>query len=221
MSAATVAFLSLFMASPAESTDSEPAPRAYHLIDREIRSLMKQESTTKSEAERAEVIRRMCALYRELARDPRIAESEVFESYKIILWGRLTRVQKRLEQIESIKARRAGRKPPRDEEVLADREASQLTDAVAAQFELSTYALGGPARVFTDAGAGGGAAVADYGPALIDLIQRTIEPNFWDVQGGPGTIFYYQPLHALVVRATAEVHREIGGAIGGLRAAGR
>jgi hypothetical protein len=37
------------------------------------------------------------------------------------------------------------------------------------------------------------------------------------VHGGPGVIIYYQPGHALVIRATPEIHERIGGALGGVR----
>jgi hypothetical protein len=63
----------------------------------------------------------------------------------------------------------------------------------------------------------GGDGVPDNGQALVDLIQRTIHPDFWDVNGGPGTILYYRPLRCLVVRATDEVHGNVGGAVRGLR----
>jgi hypothetical protein len=68
---------------------------------------------------------------------------------------------------------------------------------------------------------GGGAAGADYGPALVELIQRTIAPEFWDVNGGPGTIVYYAPLRVLVVRATSEMHHDVGAAVGAIRRAGQ
>jgi len=64
-------------------------------------------------------------------------------------------------------------------------------------------------------------AIPDYGPSLVALIERTIAPEFWDTNGGPGSIVYYQPLMCLVVRATSEIHHLIGGATGALRAAGR
>lgn len=66
-------------------------------------------------------------------------------------------------------------------------------------------------------GRGGGAAIPDYGPRLVALIERTIAPDFWDVHGGPGTIAYYRPLRVLVVRATDDVHGQVGGLIGALR----
>ena len=48
---------------------------------------------------------------------------------------------------------------------------------------------------------------------LISLIQDTIAPESWDVRGGKGTIRYYPNFHVLVVRNTAEVHRQIGGTL--------
>jgi hypothetical protein len=64
---------------------------------------------------------------------------------------------------------------------------------------------------------GGGPLAADWGPDLVELIERTINPAFWDVAGGPGTIVYYRPLQCLVVRATSEVHGRVGGLVGDLR----
>jgi hypothetical protein len=63
---------------------------------------------------------------------------------------------------------------------------------------------------------GGRGVRDDYGPLLVALIERTIAPEFWDVNGGPGTIVYYRPLRVLVVHATIDVHHRIGGVIGKL-----
>lgn len=49
----------------------------------------------------------------------------------------------------------------------------------------------------------------DNGQQLIDLIQKVISPNSWDVNGGPGTIYYWRPGRAMVVRQTAEVHEQL------------
>jgi len=43
----------------------------------------------------------------------------------------------------------------------------------------------------------------------MDLIQRTIAPSTWDINGGPGTIYYWSPGRALVIRQTSEVHGEV------------
>ncbi len=60
----------------------------------------------------------------------------------------------------------------------------------------------------------------DYGQQLVDLIQKTIAPSTWDVNGGLGSIYYWRPGRALVVRQTGEVHDKMGGVLGQLRAAG-
>jgi hypothetical protein len=52
---------------------------------------------------------------------------------------------------------------------------------------------------------------------LIELIQNTIAPESWQVNGGQGSIRYYSLYHALVVRQTAEVHHQLGGGLGQFR----
>ena len=52
-------------------------------------------------------------------------------------------------------------------------------------------------------------ANADNGQQLVDLIQNVISPKCWDVNGGACSIYYWQPQHAIVVRATGDVHDEI------------
>jgi hypothetical protein len=66
-------------------------------------------------------------------------------------------------------------------------------------------------------GAAGGRGEADNADELIELIRTTIRPESWDVNGGPGSIFYYRPSMALVVTQTQEVHWLIGGLAGALR----
>ena len=57
----------------------------------------------------------------------------------------------------------------------------------------------------------------DNGQALVDLIQRTIAPASWDVNGGPGAIVYFRPSRALVVRQRSEVHEQLQGVVRALR----
>ncbi len=66
-------------------------------------------------------------------------------------------------------------------------------------------------------GAGGGRAADDHGPELVELIQTVIAPQSWDINGGPGAIYYYRPLRALVIRQTDEVHGQIGDVLGQMR----
>ena len=69
-------------------------------------------------------------------------------------------------------------------------------------------------------GSAPGNADEDYGPSLVELIQNTISPESWDVNGGPGSIYYWRGQHALVVRATGEVHDAIGDVMEQLNRAG-
>lgn len=72
-----------------------------------------------------------------------------------------------------------------------------------------TRARGGDDKML----AGGTAAELSNAQALIDLITRTIEPDSWAENGGRGTISYFAPVHALVVRNTIHVHEQIGGVL--------
>ncbi|HET6881711.1 MAG TPA: hypothetical protein VFI31_16225 [Pirellulales bacterium] len=62
-----------------------------------------------------------------------------------------------------------------------------------------------------------GGAAQDDGQALVDLIEATIAPQTWEVNGGQGTIRYWPAWHVLVVRQTDDVHEQIGGVVHGLR----
>jgi hypothetical protein len=59
----------------------------------------------------------------------------------------------------------------------------------------------------------------DAGEDLVALIQKTIAPSSWDINGGPGSIQYWRPGHALVIRASEDVHEQIGGVMGQLHQA--
>ena len=186
--------------------------RRYHEIEKDLRQLLTLEATAPSESERLATVCEMLPLYREIASDPRRLASPTLERYRIQLRARLLQVQARLKR----QLARDKNNPPRSASL-----AEATTDALIDQMSLVGASAGGPAQLFSSRGAFGGAAVRpDYGLALVELIQSTIEPDFWDIRGGPGTIVYYAPLHALVVRATSEVHHKIGGAVKVIRKAG-
>jgi hypothetical protein len=83
-----------------------------------------------------------------------------------------------------------------------------LLDTLQQHLQSSSHALGGANRMLQG---NAGQGVQDYGPALVNLIKTTISPEFWDISGGPGVIVYYPPLRLLVIRATSEIHYQIGG----------
>ena len=55
------------------------------------------------------------------------------------------------------------------------------------------------------------------GADLVDLIQKTVDPASWDVNGGVGSIVYFNNLRVLVVRQTGDGQEDVGGVLGGLQ----
>lgn len=194
-------------------------PRPLYEISRHIRTLSQRNALASSDHERVAAAVEMTEVYREILGDPRYATSPALKEYRARLWSRLTRIKKEIET--RLRRDQAGRREPGGSDDHVDEAVAVTTRSLSDQFALIAAGQGGPAGVFHQTGAAGGAAVADYGPDLVALIQRTIQPEFWDVHGGPGTIVYYRPLHCLVVRATAELHFRLGSGLGDLRAAGK
>jgi len=65
-----------------------------------------------------------------------------------------------------------------------------------------------------------GPAVDDFAAmksvtSIIDMIQSTVDPDSWKVNGGLGTITFHAPSMSLVILNSAEVHAAMGG-LGGL-----
>ncbi len=201
-----------------ESTETS-VTRPYHEIHAELRSLLQKEASPKSRDTWAETVVELTQLYGELMRDTRRADSGSLESYRLKLRSRLLQIQKQLEAEQKRRARHdhadAAEKQERLYASIRCLARRIPPNRLAEQPELLSLLQRGGAGGGGVGGAGGGAAGGDYGPALIELIYRTISPKFWNVNGGPGSIAYYRPWFALVVRATPEIHEKIGGALGG------
>ena len=201
--------------SSQQTSDQQQAGRRFHEINRDLRDLLKKQATAKSRREETLAIRQLVRLYGEICQHPKIGTSDTLKSYRIKLRSRLSRIQQELEREIARSQQRSGRS--QQSQSSTARLADAATAAMADQLALIGYSLGGPGKVFSQGGAMG---PPDYGPALVELIQRTIAPGFWDVNGGPGTIVYYAPLRALVVRASGEIQGDVRGVLGGLRRAG-
>lgn len=210
------------LATPITSAPPE-ARRPFHEIQKELSDLLKREALTKDAAERGELVRRLCALHEEVRRDARTEYAEAMQGYRAQAWARLKRIQTDLKN--QIARQRKGKAVGKNA-ALADRNGAQIgtepellaaSDSLAASLSLVDSSLAGPSALLAF---GGRAGPADYGLELVDLIERTINPDFWDTNGGPGTIVYFAPLRCLVITATGEMHQNVGGLVGGLRAAG-
>ncbi|WP_425617594.1 hypothetical protein NA78x_001275 [Anatilimnocola sp. NA78] len=187
------------------------AARPFHEIQADLSDFLKREALTKDAAERAKLIRQLCDLHHEILHHPRHETAEAMKGYRVQAWSRLKRVQADLKN--QLARERKGKNAP----VGTDPQLLAASDSLAAALNLADSSLGGPSALLAR---GGRAQIDDNGQELVDLIERTINPDFWDTNGGPGTIVYFAPLQCLVITATGEMHQNAGGLLGGLRAAG-
>jgi hypothetical protein len=152
--------------------------------------------------------RELLGIYREIQQDTGMARSQR-ETLRLTVRARLdqlcTQIAKRVAKDKALAKDKAAAKPNAAvKSVAADPNATR--NAVLAGVGVGRGGGGG---------FGGGApgqnanAKADNGQALVDLIQNVISPKSWDVNGGECTIYYWQQQHAIVVRATGDVHDQI------------
>lgn len=191
--------------------------RSHTQIDRDISAFLRNEALAETEFSRAAAIRDLCTLAIEVRFHPRFESSLMMQTLK-------NRICSRLEKIAQRTARRNQDRGLADNEVLlGDVEQQPDVDLLLADhLQLSGFSSGGPLSFFSQThGANGGGIIDSNADDLIRLIQSTIDPSFWDVNGGVGTIVFYRPLNALVIRATEEVHYKIGGSLGQLRSLNR
>jgi hypothetical protein len=193
--------------------------RGLHEFPRQISELFKRDVQAKGDlTARAAVIGEMCELHRQIVSDERFATSDALKEYRSRLWSRLTKIKTELKQ-QLARDAKANKEALDDIKILesADPASVAAADSLATSLSLLDQSQGGPGYLL---GFGGGALIEANGRALVDLIERTINPAFWDVAGGPGTIMYYAPLQCLVVRATSEIHGHVGALAEDLRKAG-
>jgi hypothetical protein len=196
------------------SQQAAASERGFHEFHQQITDLLKRESQTKDLAARAAAVREMCAVHAEIVHDSRYSNSEVLKEYRGRLWSRLTKVKAELKQ--QLARNKSNKESLENLAALESADSASVAAAenLATSLSLLDQVQSGPGQLMAFGGAPG---APDWGPDLVALIERTINPSFWDTVGGPGSIYYYRPLLCLVVRATSEVHEQIGGVIGGLR----
>lgn len=200
------------LAAPDQSPSATQTP--FHEYQQRTSDLLKRESQSKTERDRAAAVASMCRLHADIVHDSRYSDSDVLKEYRSRLWSRLTKIKTELKT--QLARNRANRAALDTLQVLESANSLDVAaaDTLAYSLSLSNELQGGPAPLLALGGAPG---APDWGPDLVELIERTINPAFWDVVGGPGTIIYYRPLMCLVVTATAEVHGNVNNVIGGLR----
>jgi len=165
-------------------------------------------------------------LYRELEQDDALASSQR-EAFRLKVRSRLMKLARQIQARLAREQRRAREEKPASID-LPER------DETLGQFGggfggmgggmggfgggmgggMGGMGMGGPGMGM---GMGGNALVGDASQELIDLIQKTIAPASWDVNGGPGSIYYFRPGHAMVISNTEEVHGQVNDVLDQLR----
>lgn len=219
MSSLVCLLIATALSADAASAAPPAAPsRRYTEIAQDVREALRAESRAETPEQQSAAVRHMAEIYREILADPRLPQSDLLRGHKARLWSRMTRIKQDLQRQQQRET--AARAKAEDPQQLAALE--QAAESLSEQMSLISDTMGGPGYVFQQGGGAlGGGAVNDHGQELIELIERTIKPDFWDTNGGPGSMFYYRPLMALVVSATSEVHGNVGGLLGALRRAGQ
>lgn len=133
-----------------------------------------------------------------LRRDPRLQRSAYLKRAEQQLVSRLKSIANRT-RVEHRRRKQAGKNGAKPERI-------EIRQEVLAQLNA---AAGVNAGVNVQNANGGNQGNQDYGQLLVDLIQRTISPGSWDVNGGLSSAQYFRPRHALVVRAPQDVHDEL------------
>lgn len=180
-------------ASQAAQQSSSDLPR-FTQLNKLVHQLLRQHAASKTETEKLANTLPVIHAANGLTADPRFATSPTLQELRGRLFARMRSIKR-----DTVKQLRREKKKPTT---------IQIDQAVLAQLNQAAN---------PNAPQNNGAGLIDYGPQLIDLIQRTISPNLWDVNGGPSTIAYWRPGMALVVRAPQSVHREVNPLLNQLR----
>jgi len=207
---------------------SQAAPRTGRELGAAVQAALRRWARP-SDQQADQAATEFLALYSELQQDQGLSRS-AREQLRLTVRSRLVRLADQITRRVAREKREAARSPTVASVRTPVGKQSTLAQWGAAAGRRIGGALGGPG--FGGAAVGGmgfpgggfGAGMgqsADYGPQLVDLIQRTVAPSSWDVNGGPGTIYYFRPSRALVVRQTDEVHGQLSDALEQLQRAGR
>ncbi|HUT10711.1 MAG TPA: hypothetical protein VMY42_09455 [Thermoguttaceae bacterium] len=158
-------------------------------------------------------------LYGELQRDRELASSQR-EEFLGKVRGRLMTLSGQICKRVAIEARLARQERPESVDAVATRPGVLAQLGGFGGGMMGGPGMGGPMmggmmnRGMMGGGPmGGGMQNDDNGQELVELIQQTIAPTTWDVNGGTGTIYYWRPGRAIVVRQQEEIHRQIGDVI--------
>lgn len=225
-------------ADETQSTTSVETPeRTLAEIHKEVRLREKEMPLAKTDVGKAKNIGDLCGLFIEIGQHSELPKSATLQSLSVRLRSRLLRIEDRT----AAELRR--RKIPEPQAMVADRKAyqksrdrasKQVAAGRAANTARSSNSRGGSTGELNSQGGGttssGNAAAAnsapansapggmpDYGWSLVDLIRKTVRPDYWAVSGGPGKALYFGHSRALVIHGSWTVQEDVADLLTALR----
>ena len=222
---------------PEDATAS--AGRSVRELREDSESLIKKSKGVTDPPQFTATIFDLCYLHREIVAHEKFGTSPQLDSVRARIAIRLKAIAKALKRdlLDQTSAVGSDRKlkPDTNDVLIRDRNtgdsACYATNRQAAgsreinqksleQAYFCDFITGGPAQYLAYL-PGSFAPPWDHGQDLINLIETTIQPDFWVRNGGNGVIHYYQPLRILVVSGSAQVHFELTDLLGRMRALSR
>ena len=203
--------------APSKVSEAFVTPRTRAQWVRDVTDALRSQAQA-DDGEQPRAFVRLVSLYQQIIKDDTLHHSDR-NQLRHKLRKRLIRVgselpgdlKHRQHRVEVVRRRAKVEDRPDKLEMIKEDE------AILAQWHDVLGQVGGG---FAQGGAAGGGDNLDHGEELVELIQRVITPDTWDVNGGPSSIVYYRGLKVLVISATSEVHEKIGGLADGLLRAG-
>jgi hypothetical protein len=195
--------------------DPKPAPRSLTTIQNDVRAALRTEAVTWRAGDNAANVVRLVELYREMAAHPQRETSPMLKELGLHVRARLVTVRDRIER------RLGDSKVKQKTAAQPDNVAAPENRVLAQQMQPGNAAAAGAQAVTVTGTQSVTGVPRDLGPELVDLIQATISPATWRINGGPSAIVYFAPRQALVVSAPDEIHARVGGVLQQLNAAQR
>jgi len=202
-------------ATDSASSKTTKAPRSISAIQATVHAALREEASTRRAGNNTPQVLQLVDLYREMAAHPQRDTSIALRELGQQVRARLVSVKDHVNRHSgpTIGKTTKGVKTPTS---LAAPANHLLAQQLPAPAKPANNAANQPAAPAPNAAAS--RRPTDYGPELVALIEATISPDTWNINGGPGTIVYYGPKSAIVVSAPDDVHGEVGGVLGQLRA---
>ena len=174
--------------------------RRLSAIHNDVHAALRSEALTRQQGPNAQEVIRLVDLYHEMAAHPQRDTSVVLMQLGRQVRSRLEKVSDRIERQNSAPDRGAPVRSRREEEgCFAAR--SERGNARAGPTSSRPGWRRAQQGVQPAAAQPGASRTIDFGPELVELIQQTISPATWDVNGGSSSIIYFAPRQVLVVSA--------------------